>query len=65
MTSDTTAGFWHEFAATQIDFWMFKKVNAKQQNYEQATNTRITTIMTLCFSADMLCNIADCQRNQH
>jgi len=44
MTSDTTAGFWHEFAATQIDFCVFK--NAKQHNCEQATNTRITKIMT-------------------
>jgi len=46
MTSDTTAGFWHEFAATQIDFCVFKKVNAKQQNCEQATNTTVTKIMT-------------------
>jgi len=46
MTSDTTAGFWHEFAATQIEFCLFKKGNAKQKNYEQATDTRITKIMS-------------------
>jgi len=50
MTSDTTAGFWHEFAATQIDFCVFKKVNAKQHNCEQATNSRTTKSMTYCAS---------------
>lgn len=58
MTSDTTAGFWHEFAATQIDCCVFKEVHATWQNYEQATKTRILQIME--YSASVQRNAIEC-----
>jgi deoxyadenosine/deoxycytidine kinase len=64
MTSDTMAGFWHEFAATQIYFCVFKEANALEQNCEQATKIRKMQIMKDCFSAEK-CHISDFHGNQH